>query len=93
MALDTCKITVPGRHVRYDLPNTDKNPNGSYTGNTTRPWHTNTRTVRGFMVGMSSYGKPIADHLSVCGECATEYVSLIESGKAPNFSYNQIRNG
>lgn len=86
MALDTCKITVPGRHVKAGLTNTEKEPNRGSQGNTTRPWHTNTRTIRGFMVGMSAYGKPIADHLANCGECATEYVKLIDTGKLFKFS-------
>jgi hypothetical protein len=86
MAIDTCKITVPGRHVSAGLPNTEKEPNRGSQGNTTRPWHTNTRTIRGFMVGMSGYGKPIADHLATCGECATEYVGLINNREDHKFS-------
>lgn len=84
MSLKECKITVPGRHVRKGYPNEHKEVyEGSrgICGNTTRPWHTNTRPIIGFMRGMAAYGKPIAEHLEKCGSCSSEYVQLIVKGE------------
>jgi hypothetical protein len=75
MSLDECKITVPGRHVAYGLPNEAKNPNSGNQGNTTRPWHTLTRPVSKFIAGMGGYAKPVSDHLKGCDSCCLDYIS------------------